>query len=87
VVWHTQGSGKSLTMAFYAGRVIREPAMENPTVVVLTDRNDLDDQLFGTFSRCKEILRKHGYPPDKQEQATHTVLEQAEGLSASWAAA
>jgi type I restriction enzyme R subunit len=49
VVWHTQGSGKSLTMAFYAGRIIREPAMENPTIVVLTDRNDLDDQLFGTF--------------------------------------
>ncbi len=53
VVWHTQGSGKSLTMAFYAGRIIREPAMENPTLVVLTDRNDLDDQLFGTFSRCR----------------------------------
>jgi type I site-specific restriction-modification system R (restriction) subunit len=51
VVWHTQGSGKSLTMAFYARRIIREPAMGNPTVVVLTDRNDLDDQLFGTFSR------------------------------------
>ena len=58
VVWHTQGSGKSLTMAFYAGRIIREPTMENPTVVVLTDRNDLDDQLFGTFSRCKELLRQ-----------------------------
>ena len=49
VVWHTQGSGKSLTMAFYAGRIIREHAMANPTVVVLTDRNDLDDQLFGTL--------------------------------------
>ena len=58
VVWHTQGSGKSLTMAFYAGAIIREPAMENPTVVVLTDRNDLDDQLFGTFSRCQELLRQ-----------------------------
>jgi len=57
VVWHTQGSGKSLTMAFYAGRIIREPAMENPTIVVLTDRNDLDDQLFGTFSRCQDLLR------------------------------
>ena len=54
VVWHTQGSGKSLTMAFYAGAIIREPAMENPTIVVLTDRNDLDDQLFGTFSRCQD---------------------------------
>ena len=58
VVWHTQGSGKSLTMAFYAGRIIREPAMENPTIVVLTDRNDLDDQLFGTFARCADLLRQ-----------------------------
>lgn len=58
VVWHTQGSGKSLTMAFYAGRVVLHPAMQNPTLVVLTDRNDLDEQLFGTFSRCKDILRQ-----------------------------
>ena len=58
VVWHTQGSGKSLTMAFYAGRIIRETAMSNPTVVVLTDRNDLYDQLFSTFSRCAEVLRQ-----------------------------
>ena len=64
VVWHTQGSGKSLTMAFYAGRIIREPAMANPTVVVLTDRNDLDDQLFGTFARCRELLRQ---PPVQAE--------------------
>ena len=64
VVWHTQGSGKSLSMAFYAGRVIREPAMANPTVVVLTDRNDLDDQLFGTFSRCRDLLRQ---PPVQAE--------------------
>jgi type I restriction enzyme R subunit len=58
VIWHTQGSGKSLTMAFYAGRVVQEPALENPTLVVLTDRNDLDDQLFGTFSRCRDMLRQ-----------------------------
>ena len=58
VVWHTQGSGKSLTMAFYTGAVIREPAMRNPTIVVLTDRNDLDDQLFGTFARCRDLLRQ-----------------------------
>ena len=58
VVWHTQGSGKSLTMAFYTGRIIREPGMANPTIVVLTDRNDLDDQLFGTFARCSELLRQ-----------------------------
>ncbi len=68
VVWHTQGSGKSLTMAFYAGRIIREPAMGNPTLVVLTDRNDLDDQLFGTFSRCAELLRQ---PPVQAESRAH----------------
>ncbi len=68
VVWHTQGSGKSLTMAFYAGRIIREPAMENPTVVVLTDRNDLDDQLFATFSRCRDLLRQ---PPVQAENRAH----------------
>ena len=64
VVWHTQGSGKSLTMAFYTGAIIREQAMENPTIVVLTDRNDLDDQLFGTFSRCQDLLRQ---PPTQAE--------------------
>jgi type I restriction enzyme R subunit len=58
VVWHTQGSGKSLTAAFYAGRIIAEPAMENPTVIVITDRNDLDGQLFGTFASCQELLRQ-----------------------------
>ena len=67
VVWHTQGSGKSLTMAFYAGRIIREPAMENPTVVVLTDRNDLDDQLFSTFAHCRDLLRQ---PPVQAESRT-----------------
>jgi type I restriction enzyme R subunit len=56
VVWHTQGSGKSFSMLFYAARVVRHPAMQNPTLVVLTDRNDLDDQLFGQFQRCADIL-------------------------------
>lgn len=60
IVWHTQGSGKSLTMAFYAGCIIREPAMKNPTIIILTDRNDIDNQLFATFSRCKGLL---GQPP------------------------
>ena len=64
VVWHTQGAGKSLTMAFYTGAIIREAAMENPTIVALTDRNDLDDQLFGTFSRCQDLLRQ---PPAQAE--------------------
>jgi type I restriction enzyme, R subunit len=56
VVWHTQGSGKSFSMLFFAARVVRHPAMRNPTLVVLTDRNDLDDQLFGQFQRCADIL-------------------------------
>ena len=58
VVWHTQGSGKSFSMLFYAGRMIRNPAMQNPTIVVLTDRNDLDDQLFGQFQRCCDLLNQ-----------------------------
>ncbi|MCH7687280.1 MAG: type I restriction endonuclease subunit R [Planctomycetes bacterium] len=68
VVWHTQGSGKSLTMAFYAGRIITHPAMENPTLVVLTDRNDLDDQLFGQFSRCHELLRQQPQQSESRDQ-------------------
>ncbi|MXW14020.1 MAG: type I restriction endonuclease subunit R [Rhodothermaceae bacterium] len=76
VVWHTQGSGKSLTMVFYAGRIIREPAMENPTVVVLTDRNDLDNQLFATFSRYEQLLRQ---PPvqavDREDLRTRLSRE------------
>ena len=64
VVWHTQGSGKSLTMAFYAGRIVREPAMGNPTLVVVTDRNDLDNQLFHNFSLCQDLLRQ---PPSQAE--------------------
>jgi type I restriction enzyme R subunit len=78
VVWHTQGSGKSLTMAFYAGRLVLEPAMENPTLVVLTDRNDLDDQLFGTFARCHELLRQR---PEQAQSREHlrALLQRASG--------
>jgi len=68
VVWHTQGSGKSLTMAFYAGRVVLHPVMENPTLVIITDRNDLDNQLFGVFTRCHELLRQ---PPVQAENRFH----------------
>jgi len=68
VIWHTQGAGKSLTMVFYAGRIIRHLAMENPTIVVLTDRNDLDGQLFGVFSRCRELL---GQEPVQAESRAH----------------
>jgi len=58
VVWHTQGSGKSLSMVFYAGKLVLEQAMNNPTLVVLTDRNDLDQQLFDTFSHCQQLIRQ-----------------------------
>jgi type I restriction enzyme R subunit len=64
IIWHTQGSGKSLTMVFYTGKMVLNPELENPTVILLTDRNDLDDQLFGTFGRCQELLRQ------KPQQAT-----------------
>lgn len=56
VIWHTQGSGKSLSMVFYVGKVVR--MLNNPTIVIITDRNDLDDQLFGTFADCKQLLRQ-----------------------------
>ena len=68
VVWHTQGSGKSLTMVFYTGRIVFHSALANPTVVVLTDRNDLDGQLFGTFSRCADLLRQ---TPVQAENRSH----------------
>lgn len=58
VIWHTQGSGKSLSMVFYSGQIITHPKMGNPTIVMLTDRNDLDDQLFGTFGNCIGLLRQ-----------------------------
>lgn len=58
VVWHTQGSGKSLSMVFYSGKVVQQPELSNPTLVVLTDRNDLDEQLFGNFSLCSDLLRQ-----------------------------
>ncbi len=65
VVWHTQGSGKSLEMVFYAARIMRDPRMENPTLVFITDRNDLDDQLFGETFSPATIL------PEKPVQAEH----------------
>ncbi len=58
VVWHTQGSGKSFTMAFYVGKITRNKEMKNPSIVVITDRNDLDDQLFNTFSDLSQLFRE-----------------------------
>lgn len=68
VAWHTQGSGKSISMAFYAGKVITAPAMKNPTIIVVTDRNDLDGQLFATFSNAKEILRETPVQAERRQQ-------------------
>jgi type I restriction enzyme R subunit len=79
VVWHTQGSGKSLTMAFYAGRIVLHPAMENPTIVVICDRNDLDDQLFGTFSRCKDLLRQTPVQAESREDLAEKLRKSASG--------
>lgn len=78
VVWHTQGSGKSLTMLMLAGSLIREPAMANPTIVVVTDRNDLDDQLFGTFAMGRALLRQD---PVQAESRSHLkeLLDRASG--------
>lgn len=78
VIWHTQGSGKSLLMAFYAGQLVKHPAMANPTIVVLTDRNDLDDQLFSTFSMCRDLIRQKPVQAESREDL-QKVLSRASG--------
>ena len=80
VIWHTQGSGKSLLMAFYAGQIIAHPAMENPTIVVITDRNDLDDQLFGTFAMCRDLLRQTPQQADSREDLQKVLTRPSGGV-------
>ena len=80
VIWHTQGSGKSLLMAFYAGRIIVHPAMEKPTIVVVTDRNDLDDQLFGTFSMCRDLIRHTPRQANSREDLRKVLNRPAGGV-------
>ena len=80
VVWHNQGAGKSLTMAFFTGAITLEPAMENPTIVVLTDRNDLDGQLFGIFSRCQDILRQTPTQADSRTDLRQRLSVNAGGV-------
>ena len=80
VIWHTQGSGKSLLMAFYAGQIIAHPAMENPTVVVISDRNDLDDQLFGTFAMCRDLLRQTPQQADSREDLQEVLTRPSGGV-------
>lgn len=76
VVWHTQGSGKSLSMVFYVGKIVR--TLSNPTIVVITDRNDLDDQLFGTFADCKQLLRQTPVQAESREEL-RSLLNVASG--------
>ncbi len=78
VIWHTQGSGKSLLMAFYAGQLVRRAELENPTIVVITDRNDLDDQLFGTFSMCRDLIRQTPIQADSRDDL-QSALSRASG--------
>ena len=81
VVWHTQGSGKSITMTCFAARVMRESAMENPTIVVITDRNDLDGQLFGVFSLAQDLLREQPVQADtRQDLRDKLSLRPAGGI-------
>jgi type I restriction enzyme R subunit len=80
VIWHTQGSGKSLLMAFYAGQLVRHPALENPTIVVVTDRNDLDEQLFNTFSMCRDLIRQTPIRVDSREDLQHELNRASGGV-------
>lgn len=80
VIWHTQGSGKSLLMAFYAGQLVRCPELENPTIVVITDRNDLDDQLFNTFSMCRDLIRQTPIQANSRADLQQTLNRAAGGV-------
>ena len=80
IVWHTQGSGKSLIMVFYAGKLVMEPAFKNPTIIVLTDRNDLDSQLFDTFSRCSGLLRQKPKQAGSREELKELLKVSSGGI-------
>ena len=80
VVWHTQGSGKSLSMVFYAGKLITSPEMKNPTIVVITDRNDLDDQLFDTFASSVQLLRQEPVQAENREHLKELLKVASGGI-------
>jgi type I restriction enzyme R subunit len=80
VVWHTQGSGKSLSMVFYAGKLITEPKMQNPTILVITDRNDLDDQLFDTFAGSIQLLRQEPIQAKDREHLKELLTVASGGI-------
>ena len=79
VIWHTQGSGKSLLMAFFAGLLVRSPELQNPTLIVLTDRNDLDDQLFQTFAMTKDLIRQTPEHAESREELRELLLARQSG--------
>jgi type I restriction enzyme R subunit len=80
VIWHTQGSGKSFLMAFFAGLAVRSPDLQNPTLVVLTDRNDLDDQLYGTFSLCRDLIRQKPEQAENRDDLKRLLDRSAGGI-------
>ncbi len=80
VVWHTQGSGKSLSMVFYSGKLITAPEMQNPTIVVITDRNDLDDQLFDTFAASVQLLRQEPVQAENREHLKELLKVSSGGI-------
>jgi len=80
VIWHTQGSGKSLSMVFYTGQIVVHPEMKNPTIVILTDRNDLDDQLFTTFANCKQLLRQTPVQAENKEHLNELLKVSGGGI-------
>ncbi|UWR15600.1 type I restriction endonuclease subunit R [Sulfitobacter sp. M368] len=80
VIWHTQGSGKSLLMAFFAGLLVRSPELQNPTLVVLTDRNDLDDQLFQTFAMTKDLIRQTPEHAESRDELRELLTRQSGGV-------
>jgi type I restriction enzyme R subunit len=80
VVWHTQGSGKSLSMVFYSGKLITSPEMRNPTIVVITDRNDLDDQLFDTFAASVQLLRQEPVQAENREHLKELLKVASGGI-------
>ncbi|MCM2131307.1 type I restriction endonuclease subunit R [Larsenimonas rhizosphaerae] len=79
VVWHTQGSGKSISMVCYAGKLLQQPAMHNPTLIVVTDRNDLDGQLFGTFSSARDLLKQDPIQAEDRESLRQKLAERESG--------
>ncbi len=79
VFWHTQGSGKSISMAMYAGKLLQQPAMDNPTILVVTDRNDLDGQLFSQFSAAKELLRQSPEQAESREELREKLTARKSG--------